>query len=37
MAKVFQKDGKLKRKNQSQKSVLGVLAAKFRIVSSFLK
>jgi hypothetical protein len=37
MAKVFQKDGKLKRKNQSQKSVLGVLAAKFRIGSAFLK
>ena len=32
MAKVFQKDGKLKRK-----SVLGVLAAKFRVGSDFLK
>ena len=31
MVRVFQKDGKLKRKNLSQKSVLGVLAAKFRI------
>jgi hypothetical protein len=37
MAKVFHKDGKLKKKNLSQKSVLGVLAAKFRVGSAFLK
>ena len=35
MEKVFQKDGKLKGKNLSQKNVLGVLAAKFRIGSEF--
>ena len=37
MAKVFQKDGKLKRKNLSQKNVLGVLVGKFRIGSAFLE
>jgi hypothetical protein len=37
MSRVFQKDGKLKRKNLSQKNVLGVLAAKFRIGSAFLE
>jgi hypothetical protein len=37
MAKVFQKDGKLKRKNLSQKNVLGVMATKFRIGSAFLE
>jgi hypothetical protein len=37
MAKVFQKDEKLKKKNLSPKNVLGVLAAKFRIVSAFLE
>ena len=37
MEKVFQKDGKLKGKNLSQKNVLGVLAAKFRIGSAFLE
>jgi hypothetical protein len=37
MAKVFQKDGKLKRKNLSQKNVLGVLATNFRIGSAFLE
>ena len=35
--KKFQKDGKLKRRNLSQKNVLGVLAAKFRIGSAFLE
>ena len=35
MAKVFQKDGKFNRKNLSQKNVLGVLVAKFRIRSAF--
>ena len=34
MAKVFQKDGKLKRKNLGQKNILG---AKFRIGSAFLE
>ena len=37
MAEVFQKDGKLKRNNLSQKNVLGVLAAKFMIGSAFLE
>ena len=37
MAKVFQKDGKLKRRNLSQKNVLGVFVGKFRIGSAFLK
>jgi hypothetical protein len=35
--KFFQKDGKLKRKNLSQKNVLGVMATKFRIGSAFLE
>jgi hypothetical protein len=37
MAKVFQKDGKLKMKNLNQKNVLEGLAAKFRIGSEFLE
>jgi hypothetical protein len=37
MEKVFQKDGKFKKKNLSPKNVLGVLAAKFRIGSAFLE
>jgi hypothetical protein len=36
MAKVFQKDGKLKRKNLSQKNVLGDLTVKFMMGSAFL-
>jgi hypothetical protein len=35
MAKVFQKDGKFNRMNLSQKNVLEVLVAKFRIRSAF--
>jgi hypothetical protein len=35
MAKVFQKDGKINRKNLSQKKVLKVLVTKFRIRSAF--
>jgi hypothetical protein len=35
MAKVFQNDGK--RKNLSQKNVLGVSTAKFRIGSAFFE
>jgi hypothetical protein len=37
MAKVFQKDGKVQRKNPTQKNVLEVLVAKFRIGSAFLE
>jgi uncharacterized membrane protein YobD (UPF0266 family) len=37
MANVFQKDAKLKRRNLSQKNVLGVLVGKFRIRSAFLE
>jgi hypothetical protein len=37
MTKVSQKDGKLKRKNLSQKNFLGVLVGKFRIGSAFLE
>jgi hypothetical protein len=37
MAKIFQKDGKFKRKKLTKKNVLGEMVSKFMIESAFLE